>query len=96
MFGYHFRKNINLKLKNSEYDFDSITKLLQAMRYDSLINKKVINILKMDSYPRQIILCNWLEQLRTQNAPPNLLNALSCLFDDKVADQVLSFIKKHT
>jgi hypothetical protein len=78
-----------------ETDFVSIVKVLQAIRRDPLINTKVVNIIKMESYPRRIILSNWLEQLRRKSAPQKLLNALSRLFDDEVAEQVLQFIKKH-
>lgn len=88
--------NINLNVKkNNEFDIESIDRLLKAMRYDLVINKKVVNILKMDSYPRHIVLSNWLEQLRCNNAPYRLMQSLSCLFDDNIAAKVLTFINDH-
>lgn len=80
---------------NYESDFGSIEKLLKAMRYDPVINKKVVNILTMDSYPRRLVLSNWLEQLRCNNAPYRLMQSLSCLFDDSIAEKVLTFINDH-
>ena len=81
--------------KKDESDFDPIKKLLQAIRHDPVINKKVGIILKMDAYPRRLVLNTWLEQLRRNHATQDLLNALSCLFDDKVSEQVLTLINDH-
>ena len=65
------------------------------MRFDPVINKKTINILKMDSYPRRLVLNNWLEQLRRNNAPLKLTQSLACLFDDIIAERVLTIIEKR-
>jgi hypothetical protein len=75
---------------NNQYE--SLSRLIQVMRDDGVINEKVITMLQLDSYQRRSVLNNWLEQLQMQNAPQNLLSALSCLFDDKVAEQVLTLI----
>ena len=89
---------INMKTADS-YNFDAeiepLVTLLKAMLSDRIINIKVVKILKMDSYPRHIVLSNWLEQLRRKNAPKKLTQTLSYLFDDVVADKVLSLISKH-
>ena len=71
---------------------DSYIKLIQGMRDDPLINERVVKILNLDSYQRRSVLNNWLEQLRQKNAPENLRQALSCLFDDIVAEKVISLI----
>jgi hypothetical protein len=83
------------KTKNVNNQFESLGRLIQVMRDDSVINEKVIQMLQMDSYQRRTVLNNWLERLRRQNAPGNLLSALSCLFDDKVAEKVLAIINDH-
>ena len=70
----------------------SIEKLLKAIRHDPVINKKIVNILKMDSYPRRLVLNNWLEKLSQQNAPDKLTQALSCLFDNEIAEKTLNLI----
>ena len=79
----------------NDNESESLIRLIQVMRDDDLINKKVIEMLKLDSYQRRSVLNNWLERLRKQKAPQNLLNALSCLFDDKTAEQVLAIINDH-
>ena len=71
-----------------ETDLEPLKKLLNAMLNDSVINNKVTKILKMDSYPRRIVLSNWLEQLRRNNAPQKLIQTLSYLFDDIIAERV--------
>jgi len=86
-------KTINTN--NFDTEFETFAKLLQAMRNDAVINKKVIRILRMDSYPRRLILNNWLEELRRKNAPKKLTQTLSHLFDDKVAQKVLFLINKR-
>jgi hypothetical protein len=95
LMGYHSEVNVTLNTRNNKNDFGSIAKLLQAMRYDPVINKKVVSILKMESYPRHIVLSNWLEQLRRSNAPQKLLRSLACLFDDGIAEKVRVFMRDH-
>ena len=82
------------KTNDYESDLDSIVILLKAMRHDPIINKKVLNILNMDPHPRRIVLSNWLEQLRRNNAPGKLTQTLSFLFDDSIAEKVYELINK--
>ena len=82
----------SLKTKNTNNQFESLNRLIQIMRDDEVINKKVITTLQLDSYQRRAVLNNWLEKLQRQNAPQNLLSALTCLFDDKIAEKVLVLI----
>lgn len=72
-----------------------LTQLLQVVKEDSIINKKLIQLLKLDSYHRRNVLNRWLEQLRRKHASENLIEGLSYLFDDKVAKKVLTFINNH-
>jgi hypothetical protein len=81
-------------LNNNEYDFGSFKNLIRAMRDDPVINKKVVKILKMDSYPRHIVLSNWLEQLRRNNAPKKLTQILSYLFEDEFSEKILILLQK--
>ena len=71
------------------------TRLLEAMRVDPVINKKIVYILQLDPYRRRLVLNNWLEQLRQSNAPQQLLQSLASLFDDKKAKKALTLINKH-
>ena len=81
--------------KENNNSIKAFGRLIQIMQTDEFINKKVTEALKLDAYRRCQVLNKWLEHLRIQKAPQNLLNALSCLFDDKIAKQVLKFISKH-
>ena len=67
---------------------------MQVMQKDPLLHEKVILLLKLDSYRRRAVLNSWLEQLRVRHASENLLDALSSLFDDKTAADVLILISK--
>ena len=83
-------------IKNDmDNQFGSLEKLIQVMREDPLINEQVIQMLKMHSYQRRSVLNSWLEQLRIRHASENLLSALSCLFDDKIAKEVLTLINNR-
>jgi len=70
---------------NAETEIDPFKKLIQGIRNDPEIKKRIIQLLKMDSYQRRFVLNNWLEQLRRSRAPEKLIQALSCLFDDTIA-----------
>ena len=78
----------------TEAEFESLVTLLKALLNDSVINNKLTNILKMDSYPRHIVLSNWLEQLRRNKAPEKLIQTLSYLFDDIIAQNIFRLIKR--
>ena len=67
---------------------------MHVMQNDPVIHDKVIKMLKLDPYQRRLVLNNWLEQLRVRHASENLLSALSSLFDDKTAADVLILINK--
>lgn len=84
-----------LKVENEYDQFESLGRLIQIMRNDEVINKKVTILLQMDSYQRRLVLNNWLKRLQKQNASQKLLTALSSLFDDKVAEQVLTLINSR-
>ena len=72
----------------------SFIKLIQIMENDAIINEKVTEMLQLESYERRSVLNDWLKQLRNRHASENLLNALSCLFNDKTAAEVLFLINK--
>lgn len=85
----------SLDISKMDNSLKSFGTLIEIMRDDKDINEKVMAVLRLDSYKRRAILNDWLEQLRIQKAPQNLINALASLFDDKVAEQVLQFIYKY-
>lgn len=76
-------------------NFEPIKRLIQVMQNDPVIHERIIQMLNLDSYQRRALLNNWLEQLRIRNASEKLLSALSCLFDDKIAEEVLTLINNH-
>jgi hypothetical protein len=84
-----------VKTDTTNSDFKPLVKLIQAMQKDTVINNKVVKMLRLDPYRRRIILNNWLEQLRLQRASIKLLNAFALLFDDSIAERVLTLITNH-
>ncbi len=80
---------------DSKESTEKLANLIQTTMEDPVIKKRIVEVLKLNSFERRTVLNNWLEQLRHRKAPENLLSALSCLFDDKVAEKVLSLIDDH-
>ena len=74
---------------------EQFAQLIQVIRDDREINTRLIHLLRLDSYQRRNVLNRWLEQLRRKSASENLRQALSCLFDDKVAKKVLTIINNN-
>ena len=84
----------SLDTRKMDNSLESFATLIEIMRDDQDINEKVMAVLRLDSYKRRAILNDWLEQLRIRNASEDLLSALSSLFDDNVAGEVLILINK--
>ncbi len=84
-------------LGKTQYDADSeqFVQLIHVIRDDSEINKRVIRLLKLDSYQRRNVLNRWLEQLRRKSASDKLMQTLTYLFDDNIAKKVLTLITKR-
>ena len=80
------------KPNDTDEIFEQFIKLVQVIRENQEIGLRVRQLLELDPYQRRTVLNNRLEQLRTQNASENLLNAHSYLFDDVVVQKVLALI----
>ena len=81
-----------MKNKNS---IEKFSNLIQTAIEDPVIKKRIIEVLQLSSFERRTVLNNWLEQLRLRHASGKLLKALSCLFDDEIAEEVLTLINSH-
>ena len=78
--------------KENEIIYESVMTLIGIMREEREIRMRAKQVLQMKPYQRRSVLKRWLEQLRVQQAPAHLLEALICLFDDSTARKVLEFI----
>ena len=82
-------------MKNNTKTFsEPLANLLQLIVEEQEINTRVIQLLKLDSFRRRLVLNKWLEQLRRKGAAHKLMQALSCLFDNDIAEKTLSFLKR--
>ena len=72
---------------------EPFTNLVQIITEDQEINTRIVQLLKLDSFRRRLLLNKWLEKLRRKGATNKLMNALSCLFDNDIAEKTLSFLK---
>jgi len=75
-------------------EIDPLIQLIEVIRVDPVINEKVKQMLNLDSFNRRSALNKWILQLQKHKASEELIQALSCLFDDSVAQKTLSLITK--
>jgi len=69
--------------------------LLETVITDPLLKNRVIEVLKLNSFDRRSVLNIWLKQLRQQNAPQYIIDGLSYLFDDHIANEILNLINNN-
>jgi hypothetical protein len=74
---------------------ETLEDLIRLTRDDKLIKKRILDVLQLSSFERRSVLNHWLEELRLRKAPQNLMNLLSCLFDDGVSKTLLTFLNPH-
>ena len=79
--------------KNSKTFSETFANMLQVINEDHEINTRVVQLLKLDSFRRRLVLNKWLEQLRRKGATHKLMQALSCLLDNEIAEKTLSLLK---
>jgi hypothetical protein len=80
---------------NNRRSKNEFKNLIDTALADPLIKKRILEVLKLNSFKRRAVLNIWLEQLRQQNAPKKLTNTLFYLFDDIIAEETLKLINNH-
>ncbi len=86
---------MRLQKRTSKTFSEPFTNLLQVIAEEQEIKTRVVQLLKLDPFRRRLLLNKWLEQLRHKGAANKLMNTLSCLFDNDIAEKTLSFINKQ-
>jgi len=66
--------------------------LIQAARENRTIRQKLIDILKLDPFHRTSVLHFYVETLKQKAAPEELIAAVACLLDPKVAEKAFRII----
>jgi len=77
------------KKKRTVADNEHFVNLVQLMQDDSSLRDMLLPLLNLDSFNRNSALNSWLEELKLQNAPTEIISALACLVDDAVAAKIL-------
>ena len=92
---YLNEREIQLKnqIKNNlNVEAEDFSHLLRLIKDDPELNSRVEYLLTLGSYQRRLVLNRWLEELRKKSASEQLRQALSYLFDNTVAQKVLTII----
>jgi len=61
---------------------------------DPLVRKRLIELLQLQPSERRIILNDWIQMYWLKNTEPEIIQALACLYDDKLAAEVLTLISR--
>ena len=71
---------------------------MRLAQEDPELRKTLESILTLDAFNRKSLLNTWLQDLRLQRAPQDLISALSCLLEDAVAQKALEVLRaaNHT
>jgi hypothetical protein len=77
------------KKKGTVAENDHFVSLVQLMQDDSNLREKLLPLLALDSFNRKSALNTWLEELKLQRAPSEIISALACLVDDAIAAKIL-------
>lgn len=79
---------------NSVGNVESFITLLCVACEDAATHRKLEKILSLADAHRKEVLAALLREMREQQAPPQLMEALSCLQDDAVAERAYQAIFK--
>jgi hypothetical protein len=77
------------KKKSTVADNVHFVSLVQLMQDDSNLRDKLLPLMALDSFNRKSALNSWLEELKLQRAPTEIISALACLVDDAIAAKIL-------
>jgi hypothetical protein len=83
-----------VKKENQNNESIYINHLLSTVLDDPPIRKKFIKMLQLPPIERRIILNNWIKTYWLKNTGPEIIQALACLFDDKLAAETLNLLNK--
>lgn len=75
--------------KNTVADNDHFIRLVQLIQDDTNLRDKLLPLLTLDFFNRKSALNTWLEELKLQSAPTEIISALACLVDDAIVAKIL-------
>ena len=73
-------------------DFDAFIDMLRAACDDKPMNDQLERLLSMPDDKRQALVRKWVNDMVTVKAPQDLIEAVACLVDDKVAEKAYEVI----
>ena len=79
---------------NQNSEAGRIYQLFGPTLEDPLVRKRLIELLQLQPFERRMILNNWIEMYWLKNTGPEIIQALACLYDDKLAAEVLTLISR--
>jgi hypothetical protein len=86
--------NTSFKIINHKEEARYIDHLLKTVLEDPFIRKRFLELLQLRPFERRMILNNWIEKYWLKNTGPEIIQALACLFDDKLAAETLRLISR--
>ena len=76
-------------------DNETFVRLIQAAQDDPEFSNQITAILKLDSFNRKSILSTFINNMRMNGVPQDMIDALASLCDDDVAQTALKIIGEN-
>ena len=73
-------------------DFDTFIGMLHAACENKPMNDQLEKLLSMPDDRRQALVRKWVNDMVTAKAPQDLIEAVACLIDDKIAEKAYEVI----
>ena len=74
-------------------DNEDFVRLVEIAGQDPEFCRQLTAILSLDEFHRQSLINSWIEQLRLNHAPSQIIDAISCLSSSQIASRLLTFLQ---
>jgi hypothetical protein len=73
---------------------ESFVRLVRVAEDDQNVRETLMTLLQLNNFQRKSALGSLLETMKLQGAPVDLIGALVCLRDDKVAEKLYEYLSR--
>ena len=82
--------------KEAAGENENFVALIQAAMEDSEMRKQILAIVQLDSFNRVSLIGTYVSSLQFKGAPPEIIEALNCLNDDKIAEKTREILSNDS
>lgn len=82
-------------MESNTAQLDNLAAFVDALSGDPATLNQLLSIAKLDSFQRQSLINTMLTEGRLKNIPKEMISALDCLKDDKIAARCVEILAKR-